>query len=153
MQLFFGFSIPDSSRYATNIWIFRRLLEQLGLKSEARRRGRAQSRCVWIKQDSWDELLLVLSQRQAKREALAGNSSPVTLIEPLLANTSNVVTPSYIYKSEGVTTDPERQTAQKAKLSLQALQTGVELLGLIAKTEAVEELEIFDCSPLFLLRL
>lgn len=139
IQIFFSFSIPDNSLYATNIWIFRRLLEQLGVKTEARRAGRAQSRCVWIEQDAWDELLLILSRRQAKREALAVAATPVTLTAPL-----NVVTPPYINKSEGVTTEPEFLTKKEVTLTPQALQTGVELLGVIAQTEAVEELEIFN---------
>ena len=145
LQLFFGFSIPDNPRYATNIWIFRRLLEQLGVKSEARRRGRAQSRCVWIEQDAWDELLWILSRRQAKREALAAIASPVTFIDPTLVVTPNVVTPFYINnKLEGVTTNPERLRKKEEDLTPQALQTGVELLGVVALTEAVKELETFN---------
>ncbi|MGH2412279.1 MAG: hypothetical protein ACRDEA_00990, partial [Microcystaceae cyanobacterium] len=51
---------------------------------------------------------------------------------------SDVVTPPYINKLEGVTT-------QKPEfLNPQEIQTGVELLGVIAKTEAIDKLERFN---------
>jgi hypothetical protein len=137
VQAFFGFSIPDDSRHATNIWIFRRLLEQLGIETKARRVGREQSRCVRIDEAAWDELLSILSKRQAKRSALAVES-PVALTDPL-----DVVTPPYINKSAGVTTGSDNPILKQEPLTPQALQTGVELLGEIAQTEAVEKLKNF----------
>ena len=139
VHLFFNFSIPDNPLFATNIWIFRRLLEQLGVKTSARRAGRAQSRCVWIEQDAWTELLLILSKRQAKRSALAVAATSVALTDPTL-----VVTPPYINKSSGVTTESESLPKKEVTLTPQDIQTGVKLLGAIAQTEAVEELEIFS---------
>lgn len=71
-----------------NIWIFRQMLEQMGVKTAARRAGRAQSRCVWIEQDAWAFLLSILERRQAKRSALAVAATPVALTDSL-----DVVTP------------------------------------------------------------
>jgi hypothetical protein len=57
---------------------------------------------------------------------------------------SDVVTPPYINKPEGVTTpDKEIQTSNEVTLTPQELQTGVEILSGVALTEAVEELERF----------
>jgi hypothetical protein len=57
---------------------------------------------------------------------------------------SDVVTPSYINKPEGVTTHPQEiQTSNKVTLTPQELQTGVEILSGVALTEAVKELERF----------
>ena len=137
VQMFFGFSIPDNPLYATNIWIFRRLLEQLGVKTEARRKGRNQSRCVWIEPDAWASLLSILDSRQAKRSDFAPAASPIGDVTPL------VVTPPYINKSSGVTTEPEILPQKLETLSHQDLQTGVELLGAIASNDAVEELKHF----------
>lgn len=138
VQAFFGFSIPDDSRHTTNIWIFRRLLEQLGIETKARRVGREQSRCVRIDADAWDELRSILSKRQAKRSALAA-TTPVALTDSL-----DVVTPPYINKTEGVTTSgSETPMPKQEPLTPQALQSGVELLGEIAQTEAVEKLKNF----------
>ncbi len=138
VQMFFGFSIPDDPLYATNIWIFRQMLEQMGVKTAARRKGRTQSRCVWIEPDAWASLLLILDKRQAKREAIAPAATPIGDATPL------VVTPSYINKSSGVTTTESKNLPSKSEtLSHQDLQTGVELLGAIAQTKAVEELKIF----------
>ncbi|OWY63788.1 hypothetical protein B7486_51035 [cyanobacterium TDX16] len=136
VQAFFGFSIPDDPLHATNIWIFRRLLEQLGIETKARRVGREQSRCVRIDATAWDELLSILSKRQAKRSALA--ATPVALTDSL-----DVVTPPYINKTEGVTTGSQTPMPNQEPLTPQALQSGVELLGEIAQTEAVDKLKDF----------
>lgn len=138
VQMFFGFSIPDNPAHATNIWLFRRLLEQLGVKTSARRSGRTQSRCVWIEQDAWAELRLILDRRQAKREALAVAASPIAVV------TSHVVTPPVINKSEGDTTELENSRPKEVKLTPQTLQTGLERLEQIAETQGVEELKLFD---------
>jgi hypothetical protein len=139
VQAFFGFSIPNNPLHATNIWIFRRLLEQLGIETKARRVSRAQSRCVRIDESAWDELLSILSKRQAKRSAPAV-ATPVTLTDSL-----DVVTPPYINKTEGVTTSgSETPMPNQESLTPQALQSGVELLGEIAQTEAVEKLKNFS---------
>ncbi|OWY63592.1 hypothetical protein B7486_52245 [cyanobacterium TDX16] len=137
VRAFFGFSIPDDPLYANNVWIFRRLLEQLGIETKARRIGREQSRYVRIDADAWDELRSILSKRQAKRSALAA-TTPVALTDSF-----DVVTPPYINKSEGVTTGSSNPMPKQEPLTPQALQTGVELLGEIAQTEAVENLKNF----------
>jgi hypothetical protein len=137
VQAFFGFSIPKDPLHANNIWIFRRLLEQLGIETKARRVGREQSRCVRIDADAWDELRSILSKRQAKRSAQA-LATPVTLTDSL-----DVVTPPYINKTEGVTTGSDNPMPKQEPLTPQALQTGIELLGEIAQTEAVEKLKNF----------
>ncbi len=139
IKLFFGFSIPDDPQRATNIWIFRRLLSQLGVKTKARRQKRQQLRSVWIDEEAWSFMLSILERRQAKREAQATKTSLEALanVSPVVSE-SDVVTPPYINKLEGVTTsEPEILTPQD-------IQTGVALLDLIAKTEAVEELESFN---------
>ena len=138
VQIFFGFSIPDNPLYATNIWIFRRLLEQMGVKTEARRKGRNQSRCVWIEPDAWASLLSILDSRQAKRSDFAPAASPIEDV------TSLVVTPPYINKSSGVTTTESKNLLPPSdSLTPEDLQTGVELLGAIASNDAVEELKHF----------
>ncbi|MGH2415195.1 MAG: hypothetical protein ACRDEA_16180, partial [Microcystaceae cyanobacterium] len=128
IKLFFGFSIPDAPEQATNIWIFRQMMNQLGVKTKARRSGRDQSRCVWIDDEAWFQILSILERRQARREAIADKislDSPPANISSV-ASESDVVTPPYINKLEGVTT-------QKPEfLNPQEIQTGVELLGVIA---------------------
>jgi hypothetical protein len=137
VQLFFGFRIPDDPQRATNIWIFRSLLYQLGVKTKARRQTRQQLRSVEIDKEAWSGLLSIVERRQAKREAIANNTCPVV-------SQSDVVTPSYINKLEGVTTpDKEIQTSNEVTLTPQELQTGVKILSGVALTDAVEELEIF----------
>jgi hypothetical protein len=137
VQLFFGFRIPDDPKAATNIWIFRSLLYQLGVKTKARRQTRQQLRSVEIDEEAWSDLLSIVERRQAKREAIADNYCPVVCL-------SDVVTPSYINKPEGVTTHPQEiQTSNKVTLTPQELQTGVEILSGVALTEAVKELERF----------
>lgn len=98
VQLFFGFSIPEDPKYATNIWIFRQLMNQLGVKTLSRRYSREQLRSVWIDREAWAELLSIVERRQAKRFALAAKTSGAV-------SSGDVVTPpSYINKLEGVTT-------------------------------------------------
>jgi hypothetical protein len=138
VQMFFGFFIPDNPLDATNIWIFRRLLEQMGVKTAARRKGRTQSRCVWIEPDAWASLLLILEKRQAKRSAIAPAATPIGDAAPL------VVTPSYINKSSGVTTTESKNLLPKPDaLTPEDIPSGVERLGASAQTEAVEELKHF----------
>ncbi len=138
VQMFFGFSIPDNPLYATNIWIFRRLLEQMGVKTVARRKGRNQSRCVWIEPDAWAFLLSILDSRQAKREAYAPAATQFGDVTPL------VVTPPYINKSSGVTTTESKNLLPPSdSLTPKDIPSGVELLGAIASNDAVEELELF----------
>jgi hypothetical protein len=121
---------------ATNIWIFRSLLYQLGVKTKARRQTRQQLRSVEIDEKAWSDLLSIVERRRAKREAIANNTCPVSR--------SDVVTPPYINKPEGVTTSPQEiQTSNEVTLTPQELQTGVEILSGVALTEAVKELERF----------
>jgi hypothetical protein len=138
VQLFFGFRIPDDPTWATNIWIFRQMLYQLGVKTKARRQTRQQLRSVMIDESAWSGLLSIVERRQAKREAIANNTSP-------MVSQSDVVTPPYINKLEGVTTSSqELLTTQEVKLTPQNIQTGVKILSGVALTEAVEELEFFN---------
>lgn len=138
VQRFFGFKIPDNSEHATNTWIFRRLLDQLGIKTEARRQGRDQVRSVWIHEEAWNELQTILERRQANREnyqVVAGSESFVT---------PDVVTPSYINETEGVTTgDQENSMPRKLVLTDGDLQTGVRLLSVIAQGRELSQLELF----------
>jgi hypothetical protein len=138
VQLFFGFRIPDEPKGATNIWIFRSLLYQLGVKTKARRKTRQQLRSVSIDEEAWSALFPLLEHRQAKREAIAHKTSSVV-------SQSYVVTPPCINKLEKVTTSSqELLTRAEKKLTPQELQKGIEILSGVALTEAVEELEFFN---------
>lgn len=145
IKLFFGFTIPDNPEQANNIWIFRQMMNPLGVKTLSRRSSREQVRTVWIEPQKWSEILLILERRFAKRAEQADNSDSIEsgLATPVVAE-NYVVTPPDINKLEGVTTKPEFQTQEKLTLTNQDLQTGVDILGVITQTEAVEELDIFD---------
>ena len=62
-----GFSIPDDPQQANNIWIFRRMLQQLGITSHARRQGRQQTRFVSIDLLQWQQIQDILTRRQQRR--------------------------------------------------------------------------------------
>lgn len=145
IKLFFGFTIPDNPEQANNIWIFRQMMNPLGVKTSSRRSSREQVRCVWIEPQEWSEILVILERRFAKLAEREDDTSSVSLVNVSPFSSENyVVTPPYINKSAGVTTKPERQTQEEGTLTNQDLQTGVAILGAIASTEAVEELDIFD---------
>lgn len=120
-------------------------MNQLGVKTSSRRFSREQVRCVWIEPQEWSEILLILERRFAKRVERADNSDLIALtnVTPVVTF-DHVVTPPYINKLEGVTTKLEFQAQDELTLTLQDLETGVTILGVIAQTEAVEELDIFD---------
>lgn len=63
-----GFSIPDDPNQANNIWIFRRMLQQLGISTQARRQGRQQTRFVSIDLLHWQEIQIILARRQHRRQ-------------------------------------------------------------------------------------
>jgi hypothetical protein len=63
-----GFKIPDNPEQGNNLWIFRRLLLQLGLQTAARRQGRNQKRSVWIVSEAWETVQKILDRRHLRRE-------------------------------------------------------------------------------------
>jgi hypothetical protein len=70
-----GFTIPHDPENANNIWIFRRLLQQLGIVTQARRKTRQQIRSVWIDEAEWEQVQAVLERRQQRRDALSVKES------------------------------------------------------------------------------
>ncbi|MBD1865570.1 plasmid replication protein, CyRepA1 family [Trichocoleus desertorum] len=63
-----GFKIPDAPEQGNNLWIFRRLLLQLGIQIAAHRQGRNQKRSVWISPEAWQTVQSILDRRHLKRE-------------------------------------------------------------------------------------
>lgn len=72
-----GFKIPDNPEQGNNLWIFRRLLLQLGIQTAARRQGRNQKRSVWIILEAWDTIQHILDRRHLRRELSSLASSDV----------------------------------------------------------------------------
>lgn len=72
-----GFKIPDDPEQGNNLWIFRRLLLQLGIQTAARRQGRSQKRSVWIILEDWDTVQHILDRRHLRRELSSLASSDV----------------------------------------------------------------------------
>lgn len=68
IQRFLGFTIPDDPKQANNIWIYRRLLTQLGILTAGKRQSRKQTRSTWIVTEAWDELQTILERRQERRK-------------------------------------------------------------------------------------
>ncbi|MDX2097012.1 MAG: hypothetical protein SFW36_04485, partial [Leptolyngbyaceae cyanobacterium bins.59] len=64
-----GFTIPPDPEIANNIWIFRRMLQQLGIVTQAKRKTRQQIRSVWVEEESWAQVQEVLARRQERRDA------------------------------------------------------------------------------------
>ena len=145
IKLFFGFTIPEEPKQANNIWIFRQMMNQLGVKTLSRRRTREQVRTVWIAPEEWSEVLEILERRCVKRLEWADNSDSLksanatpVVSEPL------VVTPPYINNLEGVTTKNNPVITPEERLTPHDIQAGVDILSVIASNNSPEELEIFN---------
>jgi hypothetical protein len=145
IKLFFGFTIPDCPEQANNIWIFRQMMNQLGVKTLSRRQTREQIRTVWIEPQQWSEVLAILELRSAKRQEWADNSDSIKSVNatPVISEPL-VVTPPYINKLEGVTTKNTPLITPEEMLTPQDIQAGVEILNAIASDNAVEELEMLN---------
>jgi len=65
-----GFTIPSNPDQGNNLWIFRALLAQLGIETDARRQGRSQRRSVWITAQNWDLVQQILQRRQERRDCV-----------------------------------------------------------------------------------
>jgi hypothetical protein len=145
IKLFFGFTIPDRSEQANNIWIFRQMMNQLGVKTLSRRQTREQVRTVWIEPQQWSEVLAILERRSAKRQEWADNSDSIESVSATsVISDPLVVTPPYINKLEGVTTKNTPLITPEEMLTPQDIQAGVDILNAIALDSAVDELEMFN---------
>lgn len=73
-----GFSIPADPKVANSIWIFRRMLHQLGIVTQAKRKTRQQIRSVWIDLEAWEEVQAILARRHDRRETLTAKASELS---------------------------------------------------------------------------
>jgi hypothetical protein len=145
IKLFFGFTIPEELEQANNIWIFRQMMNQLGVKTLSRRRTREQVRTVWIAPQEWSEVLEILERRCVKRQEWADNSDSLKSVNATPAVSEPlVVTPPYINKLEGVTTKNTPVRTPEEMLTPQDIQAGVDILSVIASNNSPEELEMFN---------
>ncbi|NJK37275.1 MAG: hypothetical protein HC920_05600 [Oscillatoriales cyanobacterium SM2_3_0] len=67
IKLVLGLSIPQD---ASNCWIFRKLWEQLGVKTQGQRVGKGRRRLVWIDGDGFNQLAEILNRRYFHRVGL-----------------------------------------------------------------------------------
>ncbi len=98
IQQSLGFSIPEDPELASNGWIFRRLLLQLGVKVSVRRQGGrgAQVKFYFIEPERWQFLQEVLARREERR------------LLKQLSESATVSTPLFKYsRQEGVNTEQE----------------------------------------------
>ncbi|MEM9006082.1 MAG: plasmid replication protein, CyRepA1 family [Cyanobacteria bacterium P01_F01_bin.86] len=97
IQQSLGFSIPADPELASNGWIYRRLLQQLGIKVSVRRQGgrREQVKLYFIAPERWEFLQEVLAKREERR------------LLRQLGDSQTVLTPLFKYSiQEGVNTPP-----------------------------------------------
>lgn len=77
-----GFKVPSDPEHASNGWIYRRLLQQLGIKVRVRRQGGRgqQVKLYRIDPESWVFLKEILERRQQRREGVEPVSTPQSVI-------------------------------------------------------------------------
>ena len=145
IKLFFGFTIPNDLEQANNIWIFRQMMNQLGVKTLSRRRTREQVRTVWIAPQEWSEVLEIVERRCVRRQEWADNSDSIKSVNATpVVSEPLVVTPPYINNLEGVTTTNAPVRTPEEMLTPHDIQAGVDILSVIASNNSPEELEIFN---------
>ena len=61
IKLSIGLTIPEGM---SNTWIFSKLCEQLGIKTQSKRQGRSQTRIIWIESESFEFISDIVARRQ-----------------------------------------------------------------------------------------
>ncbi|MEO0855092.1 MAG: hypothetical protein AAFY15_16535, partial [Cyanobacteria bacterium J06648_11] len=83
IQEHLNFTIPEECEHASNGWIFRRLLSQLGIKVATRFKGARgeQVKLYRIEREHWDFLKGIVERRQLRREEAIASETVSTPLE------------------------------------------------------------------------
>lgn len=85
IKLAIGLKIPEG---VSNTWVFRKLCEQLGIKTQSKRQGRSQTRTVWIDPENWEFLTDIVARRQGDHVVW---STEFDLLEETIQHNSPVI--------------------------------------------------------------
>ena len=90
-----GFKVPEDPKHASNGWIYRRLLQQLGIKVRVRREGARghQVKLYRIDPECWAFLQEILERRQQRREGIESVLTPQTVTTTQAEVTTQTPTP------------------------------------------------------------
>ncbi|AFY72095.1 hypothetical protein Pse7367_3872 (plasmid) [Thalassoporum mexicanum PCC 7367] len=135
IKKYLGFTVPAN---ATNIWIFRRLLSQLGLKttSTRQRQNGGWLRHCQIEATAWQNLQHVLMRRQEWRngnEAIADHPLLISfinrdLITPPLKPTATDLANHPAIETSTAKTTPEQEKAEPARKVKKTIAQAIQLV-------------------------